>query len=75
MSSRNPVALLLIGLARAWQILPSRIIGPTCRYHPSCSHYAIEAVGKYGAIKGSWLALKRLLRCHPWGGSGHDPVP
>ncbi|MEO8722375.1 MAG: membrane protein insertion efficiency factor YidD [Sphingobium sp.] len=75
MTSRNPITLLLIGLARAWQIGPSRLIGPTCRYHPSCSHYAIEAVEKYGAIKGSWLALKRLLRCHPWGGSGYDPVP
>lgn len=66
---------LLIGLARLWQWGPSRLMPPTCRYHPSCSHYAVGAVRKYGAIKGSWLALKRLLRCHPWGGSGHDPVP
>mgnify|MGYP006078327021 CR=1 FL=1 len=69
------IARLLISLARLWQWGPSRLMPPTCRYHPSCSHYAVGAVQKYGAIKGSWLALKRLLRCHPWGGSGHDPVP
>lgn len=69
------IARLLILLARGWQVGPSRVIPPTCRYHPSCSAYAIEALRKYGAVRGSWLALKRLLRCHPWGGSGHDPVP
>jgi putative membrane protein insertion efficiency factor len=47
----------------------------TCRYTPSCSEYAIEAIHKYGAFKGSWLGLKRILRCHPWGGQGYDPVP
>jgi uncharacterized protein len=72
---RNPFALLLIGIARLWQIGPSRILPPSCRFSPSCSAYAIEAIKKYGAIKGSWLALKRLLRCQPWGGCGHDPVP
>ena len=66
---------LLIGAARLWQIGPSAILPPTCRYQPSCSAYAIEAWRRYGAIKGSWLALRRILRCHPWGGSGHDPVP
>lgn len=75
MKGGNPLVLSLIGIARLWQIGPSRIIPPSCRYHPSCSHYAIEALIKYGAIKGSWLALKRLLRCNPWGGSGYDPVP
>lgn len=69
------IARLLIGLARLWQIGPSRVIPPSCRYHPSCSAYAIEALTKYGALRGSWLAMKRLLRCHPWGGSGFDPVP
>ncbi len=69
------IARLLIALARFWQVGPSRILPPTCRYHPSCSAYAIEALRKYGAVRGSWLALKRLLRCHPWGGSGYDPVP
>ncbi|MFO1261304.1 MAG: membrane protein insertion efficiency factor YidD [Sphingomonadaceae bacterium] len=69
------ISRLLILLVRFWQWGPSRLIPPTCRYSPSCSHYAIGALQKYGPIKGSWLALKRLLRCHPWGGSGYDPVP
>ncbi len=69
------IARLLILVARFWQVGPSRILPPTCRYAPSCSEYAIQAVRKYGAIKGSWLGFKRLMRCHPWGGSGYDPVP
>ena len=71
----SPLAAPLILLARAWQIGPSRILPPSCRYEPSCSAYAIEALSRYGALAGGWLALKRLLRCHPWGGCGHDPVP
>ncbi|HET6537631.1 MAG TPA: membrane protein insertion efficiency factor YidD [Sphingopyxis sp.] len=69
------IARMLIGIARLWQIGPSRLLPPTCRYTPSCSAYAITALKRYGAIKGGWLAGKRLLRCHPWGGHGHDPVP
>jgi putative membrane protein insertion efficiency factor len=69
------IARLLILIARFWQIGPSRILPPSCRYAPSCSEYGIQAVRKYGAIKGSWLGFKRLMRCHPWGGSGYDPVP
>ena len=69
------IARLLILIARFWQLGPSRILPRTCRYAPSCSEYAIQAVRKYGAIKGSWLGFKRLMRCHPWGGSGYDPVP
>ena len=69
------IARLLILLARFWQIGPSRIMPPTCRYSPSCSAYGIEAWKRYGALKGSWLAARRITRCHPWGGSGHDPVP
>ncbi len=69
------IARLLTLIARGWQIGPSRVIPPSCRYSPSCSQYAIDALGKYGAVKGSWLAVKRLMRCHPWGGSGYDPVP
>jgi putative membrane protein insertion efficiency factor len=69
------IARLLILIARGWQLGPSRILPPTCRYAPSCSQYAILAIRKYGAIKGSWLGFKRLMRCHPWGGSGYDPVP
>jgi len=66
---------LVILAVRLWQIGPSQLMGPNCRYLPTCSAYAIEAVEKHGAIKGGWLAGKRLLRCHPWGGSGYDPVP
>jgi len=69
------IARLLILVARFWQLGPSRILPPSCRYQPSCSAYAIAALSRYGALRGSWLALKRLLRCHPWGGSGYDPVP
>jgi len=65
----------LFWLARAWQIGPSRFLPPTCRFSPSCSQYAIEALQKYGAVKGGWMAAKRLMRCHPWGGCGYDPVP
>lgn len=66
---------LLLLLIRFYQIAISPLLGPSCRFTPTCSQYAKEAIIKYGAIKGSWLALKRLLRCHPWGGSGYDPVP
>jgi hypothetical protein len=66
---------LLIGLVRVYQYLISPLLGPRCRFHPSCSHYAVEAVEQHGALRGSWLALRRLLRCHPWHPGGYDPVP
>jgi putative membrane protein insertion efficiency factor len=66
---------LLIWIAKGWQRGPSLILPPTCRYAPSCSAFAIEALERYGAVRGGWLALKRILRCHPFGGSGFDPVP
>jgi uncharacterized protein len=66
---------LLILVVRAWQKGPSLILPPSCRYSPSCSAYAITALRRYGALRGGWLAAKRLLRCHPWGGHGYDPVP
>jgi putative membrane protein insertion efficiency factor len=69
------IARLLILVARGWQQGPSRVLPPSCRYRPSCSTYAIEALERYGALRGSWLAARRLLRCHPWGGCGDDPVP
>ncbi|WP_380874623.1 membrane protein insertion efficiency factor YidD [Sphingomonas sp. DBB INV C78] len=69
------MARALILLARAWQWGPSMVLPPSCRYHPSCSAYAIEAIQRYGALKGGCLAVKRILRCHPWGGHGIDPVP
>lgn len=73
--SRNPLALLLIGLARGWQLTFSAILPPSCRFQPSCSAYMIEAVETHGAIAGFWLGVKRIARCHPWGGFGPDPVP
>jgi len=66
---------LLILVARMWQLGPSRILPPSCRYQPSCSEYAIAALEKHGAFKGGWMAAKRLMRCHPLGGHGYDPVP
>jgi putative membrane protein insertion efficiency factor len=69
------IARLLILVARGWQQGPSRLLPPSCRYQPSCSAYAIDALRRYGALRGGWLAARRLLRCHPWGGSGYDPVP
>ncbi|MFY8198599.1 MAG: membrane protein insertion efficiency factor YidD, partial [Bacteroidia bacterium] len=58
-----------------YQGMISPHLPPSCRYSPTCSQYAVEALGRYGAWKGSFLAAKRILRCHPWGGHGHDPVP
>ncbi len=69
------LTLLLRGLIRGYQLLISPVLGPSCRYLPSCSDYAAEAILRHGALGGGWLAVKRLLRCHPWGGSGYDPVP
>jgi putative membrane protein insertion efficiency factor len=60
---------------RFYQKLISPMIGPNCRYQPTCSHYAVDAISEWGVLKGSWLAMKRISRCHPWGGSGFDPVP
>lgn len=65
----------LIVLIRIYQWLISPMIGPKCRYQPTCSHYAVEALKKHGPFRGFWLAIRRISRCHPWGGSGWDPVP
>jgi len=67
--------LILIVPIKAYQILISPLLGPSCRFTPTCSQYAVEAIQKYGPLKGSWLAFKRIIKCHPWGGCGHDPVP
>jgi len=66
---------VLIGLLKAYRALISPIYGQVCRYHPSCSAYALEAVTEHGSLRGSWLALRRLARCHPWAAGGYDPVP
>jgi hypothetical protein len=62
-------------LIRLYQLFLSPVLPPSCRYLPTCSDYAIEALARHGVIAGTWLALRRLARCHPWGGSGYDPVP
>jgi uncharacterized protein len=66
---------ILMGLIRLYQMTISRVLPPSCRFYPSCSHYGYEAVQKRGAIKGSWLTLKRLARCQPFHPGGYDPVP
>ena len=62
-------------MIRCYRLLISPALPPSCRYLPSCSDYAMEAIGRHGALVGLGLALRRLARCHPWGGSGYDPVP
>lgn len=69
------LSLALRGVIRAYQLLVSPVLPRSCRYYPSCSHYAAEAVERHGPGRGSLLAARRLLRCHPWGGAGYDPVP
>lgn len=66
---------LLVALIRGYQIVISPLYGPVCRYYPSCSSYALEAVRRHGSLKGSWLAVRRLARCHPWAAGGVDHVP
>lgn len=74
-SCKRAAAFPLIVLVRFYQICISPLNPPSCRFTPTCSQYALEALRKYGPLKGTWLAARRLLRCHPWGGSGYDPVP
>jgi uncharacterized protein len=69
----SPAARVLAGAVTAYRAV--RRPRPACRYLPSCSAYALEALESHGAVRGSWLSLRRLLRCHPWGGFGYDPVP
>ena len=66
---------LLMGLIRLYQLTISRLLPPSCRFTPSCSHYGYEAISKHGALKGGWLAIKRVARCHPFNPGGYDPVP
>jgi putative membrane protein insertion efficiency factor len=69
------LARLLMMLVRGYQVAISPLLPPSCRYSPTCSHYAIEALRRHGAARGSWLALRRLGRCHPFRPGGYDPVP
>jgi putative membrane protein insertion efficiency factor len=74
-NSPGVLSLVLQATIRAYQLLVSPLLPPSCRFFPSCSEYAAEAVQRHGALRGVGLALRRLARCHPWGGSGYDPVP
>lgn len=67
--------MILVLLVRGYQVSISPLLPPSCRYFPSCSAYAVEALEKHGALKGSWLAARRILRCHPFATGGYDPVP
>jgi hypothetical protein len=69
------MARFLIALIRAYQVVLSPFIGAHCRFHPTCSHYAVEAIREHGPIKGLYLSVRRLSRCHPWHPGGYDPVP
>ncbi|MFC7451750.1 membrane protein insertion efficiency factor YidD [Insolitispirillum peregrinum] len=67
--------LIVRGLIRGYQLLLSPVLPPSCRYTPTCSTYALQALERHGLVRGGWLAIRRIGRCHPWGGSGYDPVP
>lgn len=69
------ISMLFVLLIRIYQVTLSPFLGSGCRYTPTCSHYGVDAIKKHGSFRGGWLALKRILRCNPWGGSGYDPVP
>lgn len=71
----SPAGMVLRGLIRGYQLLISPVLPPACRFVPSCSAYAMEAVARHGAMRGSWLAARRVCRCHPWNDGGYDPVP
>ena len=70
-----PFSYLFIGIIKVYQNSISPLLGPACRFEPSCSQYGIEAFKKHGFFKGFGLTIKRVSKCHPWGGHGHDPVP
>jgi putative membrane protein insertion efficiency factor len=72
---RRPLALIAILPIRLYQWCVSPLLPAACRYDPTCSAYAVEAIERHGLMRGGWLTLRRLLRCHPWGGAGYDPVP
>lgn len=75
MTFKKLITLPFIGIIRGYQLLISPLLPTTCRYNPTCSHYSIEALKIHGLLKGSFLAIKRISSCHPWGGKGYDPVP
>ena len=75
LSVKQILSFPFIALIKVYQLVISPWMGASCRYTPTCSQYGIEALKKYGPVKGLWLTAKRIARCNPWGGHGHDPVP
>ncbi len=71
----SPAGSLLSGLVRGYRLLLSPVLPPACRFQPTCSAYALDAIAAHGAWRGGWLAVRRILRCHPWNDGGYDPVP
>jgi uncharacterized protein len=71
----NTLKFLLLGLVRGYRIFISPLFLPSCRFYPSCSQYGLEAIDTHGPLKGTWLTVKRISRCHPWSEGGYDPVP
>lgn len=71
----NISKFIMMGLIRGYQLIVSPVLGPACRFYPSCSQYASLAIDRYGVVKGSYMAIRRLLRCHPFHPGGFDPVP
>jgi len=71
----NPLGLILRGAIQFYRYFVSPVLPRSCRYHPTCSAYAMEAIGRHGVVRGTGLAVWRIARCNPWGGSGYDPVP
>lgn len=75
MTARKLLRIIAVAPVKFYQGAISPLFPPSCRYTPTCSQYAVEAIMKHGPLRGGWLAIKRICRCHPWGGSGYDPVP
>ena len=73
--SRGGLTVVAVGLIRIYRVTLSPLLGPRCRFLPTCSQYAIDAIHDHGLLRGAWLAVRRIVRCHPFGGSGYDPVP
>lgn len=73
-AARSPAVTVITAAVRVYQLTISRILPPSCRFHPTCSQYMVEAVARFGAVRGTWMGVKRIARCHPFHPGGYDPV-